>query len=103
MPIYEYECEGCGQASSALLPRFDSPDPVCPHCGEPRLHRLVSTFATTGRDDGGGDDFGGGLGGHEDFGGHEDLGGHDDFGGHGGDFSGGGGAGGADDLGDDDW
>jgi putative FmdB family regulatory protein len=83
MPIYEYRCEGCGQDSSALLPRFDSADPVCPHCGEPRLHRLVSTFATTGRDDAEGDG---------------DLGG--DFGGHGDDF---GGAGGADDLGDDDW
>jgi putative FmdB family regulatory protein len=95
MPIYEYECEGCGHASSALLPRFDSADPVCPHCGEPRLHRLVSTFATTGRDDDdGGDDFGGDLGGHDDFGGRSE------FGGHGGDF---GGAGGADDLGDDDW
>jgi putative FmdB family regulatory protein len=79
MPIYEYSCEACGKPSSALLPRFDSPDPACPHCGEPRVRRLVSTFATTGRDDGD-DDFGAG---------------DDEFGGEG--------AGGADDLGDDDW
>jgi putative FmdB family regulatory protein len=57
MPIYEYQCDACGKRSSSLLPRFDSPDPACPNCGQPRLHRLVSTFATTG---GGGDDeFGG--------------------------------------------
>jgi putative FmdB family regulatory protein len=93
MPIYEYECEGCGKGSSALLQRFDSPDPACPHCGEPGLHRLVSTFATTGRDDDG-DDFGG------DFGGQGELGGHDEFGGAGDEFGGGAGA---DDLGDDDW
>ena len=77
MPIYEYLCESCGQTSSALLPRFDSPDPSCPSCGEPRLRRLVSTFATSGGD---ADDLGG------DFGGGE-----------GGDEAGG------DDFGDDDW
>ena len=74
MPIYEYSCEACGKGSSALLARFDSPDPACPHCGKPRLRRLVSTFATvSGGDEGGGDfgddgdDFGGGTG-ADDFG-----------------------------------
>jgi putative FmdB family regulatory protein len=86
MPIYEYQCENCGERSSALLARFDSNDPVCPNCGQPGLRRLVSTFATQGRDDadddlgGGADDFGPEPG--EDFGhggGAEDLGDDDDW------------------------
>jgi putative FmdB family regulatory protein len=61
MPIYEYRCEECGKRSSALLPSYSSPDPVCPHCGKPALRRLVSTFATVrSGDDFGGDDLGGG-------------------------------------------
>ena len=75
MPIYEYQCENCGERSSALLARFDADDPPCPNCGQPRLHRLVSTFATRGRDDGD-DDFGGGM---DDFG-PEAGGGMDDLG-----------------------
>jgi putative FmdB family regulatory protein len=59
MPIYEYQCDNCGERSSALLARFDSEDPACPGCGEPRLQRLVSTFATHGGD-GGDEDLGGG-------------------------------------------
>jgi len=42
--------------SSALLQRWDSPDPACPHCGQTQLRRLVSTFAVAGRDDSDGDD-----------------------------------------------
>ena len=82
MPIYEYRCSACGKRSSALLGSYSSPDPVCPHCGKPELHRLVSTFATVSSE-GGGDDFGdggdfGGEGtGDEDFGGGFD--GDDDF------------------------
>jgi putative FmdB family regulatory protein len=83
MPIYEYRCEACGKRSSTLLPRFSSPDPVCPHCGKPELKRLVSTFATvrSGSDEmGGGDDFGTDDMGHDhdhdhDFGGEDDSGG----------------------------
>ena len=80
MPIYEYRCEECGKRSSALLPSFSSPDPVCPNCGKPGLRRLVSTFATVHSGDDGGDDFGG----ESDLGGG-DLGDGDDYGG-GGDF-----------------
>jgi putative FmdB family regulatory protein len=74
MPIYEYRCEECGKRSSALLPSFSSPDPICPHCGKPALRRLVSTFATLRSGDDGGDDFGG-----DDFGG-DDMGHDHDFG-----------------------
>jgi putative FmdB family regulatory protein len=83
MPIYEYRCEECGKRSSALLPSYSSPDPVCPHCGKPALRRLVSTFATSRSGDDGGDDFGG-----------------DDLGGAGDEFDGG--EGGFDGGGDDD-
>ena len=83
VPIYEYRCDECGKRSSALLARYSSPDPPCPHCGKPALHRLVSTFATMSSGEGGGDDdFDGGGG---DSGGDDDFGG-DDFGG--GDFGG---------------
>ncbi len=77
MPIYEYRCDGCGKKSSALLPSFSSPDPVCPHCGKAALRRLVSTFATVSSGDDGGDDFGGG----DDYGGDAMGGGDDGFGG----------------------
>ena len=74
MPIYEYQCEACGKRSSALLGSWDSPDPDCPYCGEKRLRRLVSTFATTGRHDGSdGDDFGGEEGYGGDSGENDDL------------------------------
>ena len=84
MPIYEYRCDECGKKSSALLPSFSSPDPVCPHCGKPALRRLVSTFATVSSGDDGGADFDGGddMGGEDgDFGGDDSSGGYgdDDF------------------------
>jgi putative FmdB family regulatory protein len=76
VPIYEYRCEECGKRSSALLASYATPDPACPHCGKPGLHRLVSTFATVSSGDDGGDDFGGG---DDDFGGGDgDFGGGDD-------------------------
>lgn len=55
MPIYEYRCEACGRRSTALLATFSSPDPACPHCGERKCRRLVSTFATVRSEDGGAD------------------------------------------------
>src|SRR2546428_12358176 len=83
MPIYEYRCDACGKRSSALLPSFSSPDPVCPHCGKPALKRLVSTFATARSGEDAGDDFGG-----------DDLGGGGGGLGGGGESGGGGGGGG---------
>jgi putative FmdB family regulatory protein len=76
LPIYEYRCGECGKRSSALLPRFDAPDPACPQCGKRALARLPSVFATVTSETGG-DDL-------DDFGGDEGLdGGDDDFGGGG--------------------
>jgi putative FmdB family regulatory protein len=82
MPIYEYRCKECGKRSSALLASFSSPDPVCPSCGKPALHRMVSTFATVRSGEGEGGDFGEGHEhDHGDFGGNDDFGGGDEFGG----------------------
>ena len=52
MPIYEYLCDECGKRSSTLLPRFSSPDPACPHCGNVDQAKvqenLTNTFASLG-------------------------------------------------------
>ena len=76
MPIYEYRCAKCGRRSSALIPRWDSPDPPCRHCGSKRVQRLVSSFATQrpGDADDFGSDFDAGDGGDDEsgFGGDDD-------------------------------
>ncbi len=79
MPIYEYRCDECGKRSSALLSSYASPDPKCPHCGEPGLRRLVSTFATVSSTEADAGDFGGDDG--DGFGGDDGdgFGGDDDF------------------------
>lgn len=42
MPIYEYECEICGDRLEAIQKISDAPLLECPTCGEPRLKKLVS-------------------------------------------------------------
>jgi putative FmdB family regulatory protein len=41
MPIYEYECERCGELEEAIQKVSDPPLIVCRHCSG-ALHRLVS-------------------------------------------------------------
>jgi len=42
MPVYEYECEQCGQISEHWL-RISDPKPdKCPHCGGGPLKKIVS-------------------------------------------------------------
>lgn len=42
MPIYEFECRGCGHRFDRLQ-RLSDADPLdCPVCGQPQLHRMVS-------------------------------------------------------------
>lgn len=42
MPIYEFECRGCGHRFDRLQKLSDA-DPVdCPSCAAPQLHRRVS-------------------------------------------------------------
>jgi putative FmdB family regulatory protein len=42
MPIYEYQCQGCGHHLEALQKINDAPLKKCPDCGRPRLKRLLS-------------------------------------------------------------
>jgi putative FmdB family regulatory protein len=42
MPIYEFECSHCGHRFDRLQKLSDADPTVCPACGEPQLHRMVS-------------------------------------------------------------
>lgn len=45
MPIYEYECQGCGKVFE-LLVRLSSTDaPTCPHCSSTELKKKISMTA----------------------------------------------------------
>ena len=43
MPIYEYECRGCGDRFEAIVRSTESP--ACPSCQGVDLERLISMFA----------------------------------------------------------
>ena len=46
MPIYEYECRGCGhQFEFLVLP--SSPKPACPSCRHEDLQRMISLCAVS--------------------------------------------------------
>ena len=45
MPIYEYECRGCGDVHEFIQKFSDSPKRKCPSCGRPRLRKLISAAA----------------------------------------------------------
>ena len=50
MPIYEYQCRGCGQRFEYLaLPGSTSPE-GCPECAGTDLERLISGFAVNSAD-----------------------------------------------------
>lgn len=42
MPIYEFECRGCGHRFDHLQRLSDEDPTICPTCGEALLHRRVS-------------------------------------------------------------
>jgi putative FmdB family regulatory protein len=46
MPIYEYECRGCGQRFEALV--NGSIKANCPACQSEELDRMLSVFAVGG-------------------------------------------------------
>jgi putative FmdB family regulatory protein len=48
MPIYEFECEGCGAHFEELLGESDSAL-ACPACGSARARRLYSSVSPPGR------------------------------------------------------
>ncbi len=41
MPIYEYECLGCGKQCEVVQKFSDEPLSICPDCGG-RMHKLIS-------------------------------------------------------------
>lgn len=45
MPIYEYQCNACGDRHEFIQKFSDSPKRKCPGCGAMRLKRLVSAAA----------------------------------------------------------
>lgn len=45
MPIYEYQCEFCGNRIEEIQKINDEPLVNCPACGKPGLHRLLSAPA----------------------------------------------------------
>jgi putative FmdB family regulatory protein len=47
MPIYEFECEGCGARFEELVAA--GAEVACPRCGSERVRRLYSTVAPPGR------------------------------------------------------
>jgi putative FmdB family regulatory protein len=42
MPIYEFECGGCGHRFDRLQKLSDEDPSICPVCAAPQLHRRVS-------------------------------------------------------------
>ena len=44
MPLYEYTCQDCHQASEVLV-RSSSDVPECSHCGSKRLEKMLSVTA----------------------------------------------------------
>ncbi len=46
MPLYEYECDACGERFEVIQPSFSSPAPeACEKCGKGAVHRLQSSPA----------------------------------------------------------
>lgn len=46
MPLYEYQCGGCGHRFEALQRiGADGNELTCPSCAAPRPEKLLSTFA----------------------------------------------------------
>jgi putative FmdB family regulatory protein len=53
MPIYEFECEGCGARFEELV-SADARPPACSACGSARTRRLISNVSPPGRQPRGG-------------------------------------------------
>ena len=45
MPIYEYQCQDCGEEIEVLQKISDPPAVNCPACGKPSLRKKVSAAA----------------------------------------------------------
>jgi putative FmdB family regulatory protein len=49
MPLYEYRCSQCGEQFEKLVRMSDDRNVDCPHCGDPKVQKLVSCFGVMGR------------------------------------------------------
>jgi len=45
MPLYEYECDACGERFERIQKFSDPPVDVCPNCGKKTVRKLVSSPA----------------------------------------------------------
>jgi len=45
MPIYEYQCQACGELTEALQKISDPPLRDCPNCGKSELRKKISAAA----------------------------------------------------------
>ena len=45
MPLYEYECDACGERYELIRKFSDPPLEVCPKCGHGPVRKLVSSPA----------------------------------------------------------
>lgn len=45
MPLYEYQCDACGQRFEVIQKLSDPPPEVCRRCGKGPVHRLASSPA----------------------------------------------------------
>jgi putative FmdB family regulatory protein len=45
MPLYEYECDACGQRFELIQKFSDAPADTCKACGKGPVHRLLSSPA----------------------------------------------------------
>ena len=45
MPLYEYECDGCGERFEVIQKFSDSPPEACRKCGKGPIRRLFSSPA----------------------------------------------------------
>ncbi len=68
MPVYEFQCDDCGQVFEALL-RFSQADEKqsCPGCGGQNTHRLLSRIAAPSFSGGSGASVSGSCGGGGGF------------------------------------
>ena len=49
MPVYEYECGGCGQRFERLVSLSEARQGMkCPKCGSKSVRKLMSVFARAG-------------------------------------------------------
>jgi putative FmdB family regulatory protein len=45
MPLYEYQCESCGERFELIQKYSDAPPETCPKCGKGPVQRLLSSPA----------------------------------------------------------